>query len=169
MNILVLVLRIVHIGAGIFWGGGALMMNYFFGPTVQATAQVGQQFAGHMMLRTKFVTTMTIMATLTVLAGATLYWMDSGGLTSAWMRSGPGIGFGIGGVFGLAGFISGAMFGQLNKKLATLGSQVQGKPTPEQLAEIQEVQKRIASASRVHVPSIIIAILLMSASRYLVF
>lgn len=169
MSILMLVLRVVHISAGIFWGGGSLMMNYFFGPTVKATNQVGQQFAGHLMLKTKFVTVMTIMAVLTVLAGATLYWLDSDGLTSPWMKSYTGIGFAVGGLFGLVGFIFGAMFGQLNKKLATVGSQVQGKPTPEQLAEIQSLQKRIALASRFHVPAIIIAILLMSASRYLLF
>lgn len=169
MNVLMLVLRIVHIGAGIFWGGGALLMNYFFGPTVKATNQVGQQFAGHLMLKTKFVTVMTIMAVLTVLAGASLYWLDSDGFTSAWIKSNTGIGFAIGGLFGLVAFIAGAIFGQLNKRLATVGSQVQGKPTPEQMVEIQSLQKRIATATKFHVPSLILAILLMSASRYLLF
>ena len=169
MNILMLILRVINIVAGIFWGGGSLVMHFFLGPTVRATKQVGQQFAGHLMLRTKFVTVMTTMATLTVLAGAALYWLDSDGLTSAWMKSNSGIGFGIGGAFGLAGFIFGVYFGQLNKKLATVGSQVQGKPSPEQITEIQSIQKKIAFASRFHTPSIIIAILLMSASRYLLF
>ena len=169
MSILMLVLRVVHICAGIFWGGGSLFMNYFFGPTVQATDQVGKQFAGHLILKTKFVTVMTTMAALTVLAGAGLYWLDSDGLTSAWMKSNSGIGFTIGSVFGLIAFIFGVQFGQLNKKLATIGSQVQGKPTPEQFAEIQSIQKRIAFAARFHVPAIILAILFMSASRYLIF
>ena len=169
MNVLMLGLRIVHIGAGIFWGGGALMMNFFFGPTVKATNQVGQQFAGHLMLKTKFVTVMTIMAILTVLAGASLYWLDSGGFTSAWIKSNTGIGFAIGGLFGFVAFIAGVIFGQLNKKLAILGSQVQGKPMPEQMTEIQSLQKRIAAATKFHVSSIILAILLMSASRYLLF
>jgi uncharacterized membrane protein len=164
-----LVLRIIHVCAGIFWGGGALMMHSFFGPTVRATEQVGQKFAGHMMLKTKFVNVMTIMASLTVLAGASLYWIDTGGFTSAWTQSAPGIGFAIGGFFGLVGFIFGAMFGRLNKQLATLGSRVQGQPTPEQLAEIQAVQKKIAFAERFHVPAVILAILFMSASRYLIF
>ena len=169
MNILMLVLRIVHVCAGIFWGGGALMMNFFFGPTVRATAQVGQQFAGHMLLRTKFVTVMTTMAALTIVAGAGLYWIDSDGFTSAWQSSNAGIGFGIGGLFGFVGFVFGSIFGQLNKKLALIGSQVQGKPTPEQMSEIQAIQKRIATVTPIHVYSIIIAILLMSASRYLLF
>jgi uncharacterized membrane protein len=169
MNILMLVLRIVHIGAGFFWGGGSLIMHFFFGPTVKATNQTGQQFAGHLMLRTRFVNVMTTMAVLTVLAGTGLYWIDSHGFTSAWMRSNTGIGFAIGGVFGLVGFVFGAMFGQLNKKMAMLGSEIKGQPTPDQLAKIQGIQKRIATVTPIHVTSIILAILLMSASRYFLF
>jgi uncharacterized membrane protein len=162
-----LVLRIVHISAGIFWGGGSLMMNFFFGPTVRATKQTGQQFAGYLMLRTRFVTVMTIMAALTILAGASLYWIDSNGFTSAWFKSNTGIGFGIGGIFGLVGFIFGAIFGQLNKKLATIGSQINGQPTPEQIASMQSIQKKLATVTPVHITSIIFAILFMSAARYL--
>lgn len=169
MDTILLVLRIVHISAGILWGGGSLIMHFFFGPTVKATQQTGQQFAGHLMLKTRFVTVMTTMATLTVLAGAGLYWIDSQGLTSTWMQSSPGIGFLIGGLFGLLAFVSGVTFGQLNKQLATVGSQIQGKPTPEQMDKIQSLQKRIALASRFHAPSMILAILLMSVSRYLLF
>lgn len=169
MNILTLILRVIHVSAGIFWGGGSLMMHFFFGPTVKATNQTGQQFAGHMILKTRFVQVMTIMAALTVIAGASLFWLDSNGLTSAWMKSNAGIGFAVGGVFGFVAFVYGAMFGQLNKKLATLGSEIKGQPTPEQLANLQSIQKKIATVTPIHVTSIIIAILLMSASRYLLF
>ncbi len=169
MTILTLILRVIHISAGIWWGGGSLLMHFFFGPTVRATDAVGKQFAGHLMLRTRFVTVMTAAALLTVLAGASLYWIDSGGLTSKWMTSTTGIGFAVGGIFGFVGFVSGAMFGNLNKKLALVGSQVKGAPTPEQIAQIQATQKQIATVTPIHVTSIIIAILLMSASRYLLF
>jgi len=167
MDILLLALRVVHIGAGVFWGGGALMMNYFFGPTVRATGQAGQQVAGHLTLKTKFVNVMTGMATLTILSGAGLFWIASNGLTSAWMKSGMGIGFAIGGLFGLAGYISGVIFGRLNLKLARLGSQIKGKPTTGQLAEIQSLQKRIALSARISIPCIILSILLMAVARYL--
>ena len=115
MDIFLLVLRLVHVFSGVFWVGGALMMNFFIGPTIGATAQAGKQFAGHLILRTRFVTAMTSAAILTVLAGGFLYWRDSQGLTSLWMSAGSGIGYGIGGVSALIGFIFGAMFGQLNR------------------------------------------------------
>ncbi len=169
MAMLVLALRIIHVCAAIFWGGGSLIMHFFFGPTVRATHLAGQQFAGYLMLKTRFINVMTTMALLTVLAGGSLYLIDSHGLTSAWMKSFTGIGFAIGGVFGLVAFIFGATFGQLNKQLAAVGAQVQGQPTPEQLAQIQALQKRIAGVTPVHITAIILAILLMSASRYLLF
>ncbi|MBV6395134.1 MAG: hypothetical protein HFACDABA_00705 [Anaerolineales bacterium] len=167
MDILMLALRVVHIGAGIFWGGAALMMNYFWGPTVRATGLAGQQFAGHLMLKTKFVNVMTAMATLTILSGAGLFWVASNGLNSAWLKSGMGIGFALGGLFGLVGYISGAIFGRLNLNLTRLGSQIKGKPTPGQLAEIQSLQKRVALSARVSIPCIILSILLMAVARYL--
>ena len=169
MNVLMLVLRIIHISAAIFWGGASLMMYYFFSPTVRDTKQVGQQFAGHLVLKTPFVSAMTIAAVLTVLAGASLYLIDSHSFTSAWTTSSAGLGFGIGGLFGLVAFVHGALFGQLNKKLALLGSRIQGQPTADQVAQIQDIQKKIARVAPIQIVTIIIAILLMSASRYLLF
>ena len=40
MNYVLLILRIIHIVAGIFWVGGALMMTFFIGPTAAATAEL---------------------------------------------------------------------------------------------------------------------------------
>ena len=73
-------------------------------------------------------------AVLTVLAGAVLYWIDSGGFTSSWMKSGPGITFGVGAVFGFIALIYGAQVGQNNLKLARLGASLQGPPNEDQLA-----------------------------------
>ena len=53
------------------------------------------------------------------------------------MRSGAGIGFGIGAIFGIIALVFGAIFGGSNAKLAEVGAQIQGKPTNEQLSQIQ--------------------------------
>jgi uncharacterized membrane protein len=96
MDIYLLVLRLVHVFGGVFWVGGALMMNFFIGPTIGATGQAGKQFMGHLMVRMRLSTIMTTIAILTLLAGGLLYWRDSQGLTSMWMSAGSGIGFAIG-------------------------------------------------------------------------
>ena len=170
MDIFLLILRLVHVFSGVFWVGGALMMNFFIGPTIGATAQAGKQFAGHLILRTRFVTAMTSAAILTVLAGGFLYWRDSQGLTSLWMSAGSGIGYGIGGVSALIGFIFGAMFGQLNRKMVLIGRDIKGgEPTPEQLAQLQNIQKQLKVIAPIQTISLIIAVVFMATARYLIF
>ncbi len=170
MDIFLLVLRLVHILAGVFWVGGALIMGFFIGPSIGATAQAGKQFAGHLMLRTRLVTAMTNAAILTVLAGGILYWRDSQGLTSMWMHAGSGIGYAIGGVAGLIGSIFGIAFGRFNRRMALIGAEIKGgEPTPEQLALLQDIQKKIKMVSPIHLGSIMLALLLMAIARYLIF
>ena len=169
MNILMLVLRFIHIIAGIIWGGGSLIMEFFIGRTVRETGEVGQKFIQHLMGRVKLHKFMTAAAVSTALAGAALYWIDSHGLTSGWMRAGAGFGFGVGAVFGLVAFIAGMIFGSNNAKLGMVGSQIQGKPTEEQLAQIQTIQKRIKTVSPIHTYSMMVAMIFMAISRYLVF
>lgn len=169
MNIYLLVLRLVHIITGIIWGGGALIMEFFIGRTIVATGESGQKFAQYLMTSLRMHRFMTVMAASTVLAGALLYWHDSNGFTSAWMMSGAGIGFGIGAFFGLIAFVFGAIFGGTNAKLAQVGAQIQGKPTNEQLAQIQTLQKRIKTVSPIHTYSMLLAMLFMATARYFVF
>ena len=143
MDIFLLVLRLVHILAGVFWVGGALIMGFFIGPSIGATAQAGKQFAGHLMLRTRLVTAMTNAAILTVLAGGILYWRDSQGLTSMWMHAGSGIGYAIGGVAGLIGSIFGIAFGRFNRRMALIGAEIKaGNPRLNNLRYCRIFKKR---------------------------
>jgi len=169
MNYFVLVLRLIHIVSGVFWVGSGLAFFFFVGPTLGATAEAGQKFAQHLMTKTRFTAVVTTSAILTVLAGFVLYWRDSQGLTSEWMHSGPGLGFGIGAFFGLLGLIFGMMVGMSNGALAKVASQIQGKPTPEQLAQIGKLRQRLAVVGPINAYSLIIATLLMAVSRYLTF
>lgn len=169
MNILVIVLRLLHIVAAVVWGGGALIMEFFIGRTILATGESGQKFVQHLMNKIRMHRFMTVAAITTILAGSILYWFDSDGFSSAWMRSGAGIGFGIGAGFGLIAFVSGGIFGGSNAKLAEIGAQIQGKPTSEQLSQIQTLQKRIKTVSPIHIYSMIIAMIFMATARYLVF
>lgn len=136
MNIHLLILRLVHIFAGIFWGGGALVMSLFVAPTVESTGASGQLFVQHIMNKLRLHIFMTMAGVTIVLGGALLYWHDSNGFTSAWMKSGAGIGFTTGAVFGLIAFISGAITGSGNAQLGQIGVQIQGRPTDAQLSKI---------------------------------
>jgi uncharacterized membrane protein len=168
MNYLTLTLRLVHIIGGIFWVGAALMMNFFVAPTLRATGDAGKQFAGHLMAKTRFSLVITISAYATVIAGFWLYGIDSHWFTSPWQSSGAGMGFGIGALFGLMGLITGFMNGGNNRKLAQLGAQIQGKPTPEQAAALGAIQKQQGWVVPVNTYSLLLAAFFMAIARYLV-
>ena len=168
MIYLIWLLRIVHIVGGVFWVGGTLIMTFFIGPTVGAIGESGQRFIGHLMNSLKFSNRMSIAAGLTVLAGFLLYWIDSQGFTSAWMRSGAGRGFGIGAGFGLIGFVFGIMIGRTTKAMAQLGAQMQGKPSTEQIAQMSDIRKKQATYSMLTAVTLILATLFMAIARYFV-
>ena len=169
MNYLTLVLRLIHIVGGIFWVGAALTMNFFVGPTLRATGDAGRQFAGHFMTKTRFVMVMNVSVFGSALSGLWLYGIDSRWFSSPWMHSSTGVGFAVGPIFGLIGFITGLMNGGNNRKLAQLGAQIQGKPTPEQAAQLGAVMKQQAWVVPVNTWTLLIAALLMATARYLVF
>ena len=160
-------LRIIHIVAGVFWVGGTLIITFFVGPTVGATAEAGQKFVGHLMNNLKFSSRMSAAAGLTILAGFILYWIDSQGFTSAWMSSGAGRGFGIGAGFALIGFVFGIMIGRTTKAMAQLGAQFRGQPTSEQLTQMQGIRKQQATYSMISASALILATIFMAIARYL--
>jgi uncharacterized membrane protein len=75
--------RVIHVGSAMLWFGGALIGSFFLQPTAQALGPAGQPFMDHLMKRRRLGVFFPIVAALTILAGAALYWRDSGGLQAA--------------------------------------------------------------------------------------
>lgn len=170
MNIyLIWLFRIIHIVSGVFWVGGVLMMTFFIAPTVGATGEAGQKFVGHLMSNLKFSARMSAAAGMTILAGGILYWNDSAGFTSAWMQSGAGTGFGIGATFALIGFVFGILLGRTMKAMAQLGAQMQGKPSSDQMTQMQALRKRQVTFSYLSALMLVSATIFMALARYFVF
>ena len=169
MTYLIWLLRIIHIGAGVFWVGGALAMNFFIAPSLRATGDAGKQFAGHLIGKTGFSTMMMYSGLASIVAGFILYGIDSNWFTSAWQSSGPGIGLAIGAFFALIGMVTGIMNGNNNRAIGQLGTQIQGRPTTEQAARLHAIQRQQAWVVPVNSYSLILAVLLMAVARYLRF
>ena len=169
MTYFIWLLRIVHIGAGAFWFGGVMMMAFFIAPTLREMGDAGPKFVAYLVRNLKFTTRMMAAAGLTVLAGFSLYWIDSQGFSSNWMRSGAGTGFGIGGVFGAVAFTYGILTGRTTNAMVSLGGQTQGKPSPEQLTQLQTLQQRQGSYTRITAYALILSVIFMSIARYFVF
>jgi len=166
MIYLIWLLRIIHIVAGVIWVGGTLIITFFIAPTVGATAEAGQRFVGHLMNNLKFSNRMSAAAGLTILAGVFLYSLDArAGAT--WLRSSFAIGLNIGAGFALIGFIFGILLGRTTNAMAQLGAQMQGKPSPEQLTQMQAIGKQQATYSTLSAAALILAVTFMAIARYL--
>lgn len=159
--------RFLHIIAGIVWAGGAILVNFVIGPAIGATGDTGRQFAGYLMTKTSFSRMMLGSGVTTVLAGIYLYGVNSNWFSSGWMRSGQGIGFGIGAATGIAALVFGFMIGNTNGALAALGAQIQGKPTDEQMTAMGLLRKRQTFVTAANTICIIISIAMMASARFL--
>ncbi len=166
MNILMIALRLIHIIGGVFWVGTSLLFDFFIIPSVRASGEAGQKSLGILITKTHLGEAHGISAILTALAGASLYWIDSQGFTSAWSRSAAGLGFGIGGIFGFLGVITGMLGALPLRTLAETAAQIQGSPTPEQKDKIQTAQKRLIVIGRIDSAVLILALTFMATARY---
>jgi uncharacterized membrane protein len=164
---LFVVLRFLHIIAGILWAGGALALTFFVAPTMSATGDAGKQFAGHLIGKTRFSTYMMVTGLTTVVAGSILYGIDSNWFSSGWMKTPTGIGFGIGAFAGILAFIFGVMLGNTNSALAALGAQIQGKPSPEQMTALQALLSRQKMVTQGNMVFMLISISMMALARML--
>jgi hypothetical protein len=170
MNWYVIILRLVHIAAGIFWVGAAFVFFLFIQPSAREVGPEGQKFIGHLTTRKKLPGIILLSAGITVLAGILLYVEVSDGFDADWITSGPGIGFTIGGVAAIVTVILGLLvtkpsadrIGALGQEIAASG----GPPTPEQAAEMQQLQARMLLIGRVSMVLLIIAVVTMATARY---
>jgi len=112
-----------------------------------------------------------VVAALTVLAGALLYWRDSGGLQWAWISSPTGVAYTIGGAAAIASFALGFILvapsiaeqSAVRKELAASG----GAPTQAQEERLRHADRLMRLAGRVDLPLILVAGLTMATARYL--
>jgi uncharacterized membrane protein len=168
MDYFVLVLRLVHVIGGVVWVGAAFVMYAFIGPAISATQGAGQQVMRHLTTATRFTAAMTSAAFLTVIAGILLIVRDAGA-GPAWMRSGPGIGFSLGGAFALIGLVTGMLVGMTTAALGRLGGGAQGAPPGDQAARMETLRRRLQWLNPLNTYVLLIATALMAIARYLVF
>ena len=98
---MLLTLRLIHILAGVFWVGAAVFTAAFLVPTIRAVGPAGGPVMQHISQVRKLPVFVLSAGFLTVLSGIGLYSIPSARFTSSWMRSGPGITFGVGGLLAI--------------------------------------------------------------------
>jgi uncharacterized membrane protein len=171
MDLVMVVLRIVHIVAGVLWVGGAALFFFYIEPTLNSLGPDAEKFMNEMVNRRKVPIYFVIASTLVVVFGLILYWRDSNGLQGAWVTSPAGLAFGLGGLAALIAWLGGNLLiprtiGQLvavTTEMKTAG----GPPSDELMARLHAVQHRLHNVGLVDIVLLGIAVVAMASARYL--
>jgi len=173
MYLLMIILRLIHIFAGVFWAGTSLLLAGFVEPSVRSLGDEGGRFMQRLTGPSRLPTFMNLAAILSSIARAILYWIISGGLSLSWMTSAPGVGLSIGAVAAAGAFVSGHVIqARSASRVASLGREIQsqgGLPSSSQLMEMQNLQARLRRGGVLGAVLLSIAVIGMAIARYLYF
>ena len=167
---LTLLLRLIHILAGVFWAGSAFFLAGFLIPTIRETGPEGGRVMGHLVGRRRLPVFVGIAVLLTVLSGLIMYGRTAAATHGTWTGTAPGIAYGIGGLAAILGAIVGmGVSGAAARRMAAIGQRAAeaGRPSSEQQAEIQGLQRRMMLGARIAAGLIALAVVAMATARYL--
>ncbi len=171
MNTLMIILRLVHIGLGVFWAGAIFFLVIFLEPSVRAAGPDGASVARGLQKR-QFLNVLPVAAALTIVSGLVLYWRVSAGLTRTWIAAPVGISLTVGGLASVIAFAIGVLVMRpATLRAMALGSELQQIPDgPAQdalRAKIQGLRTRARKGGRVVAVLLGVAVAAMAVGRYL--
>lgn len=166
----ILLMRFIHVVAGILWGGTAVFYLFYVKPAARKVGPAGPQFMQALVQRQRYPMYMMLSSLLTILAGAVLYWSISGGINLAWIQTGPGLGYTIGSVAALVAFFIGALgIGPTSSQMGALGGRLTAAgrpPSAEQLKEMGGLEKRLSLFENLDFILLVVAMVTMATARY---
>jgi hypothetical protein len=168
---LLLLIRLIHIVIGVFWVGAVTFIAFFLIPSVRSIGPAGGALMQQLTQIRRMPAWLTGAGVLTILAGLLLYWHDSGGFGSVeWMRSGPGVTFGLGALLAIAGTGFGtAVNAPAARELGAIMARAQAAgapPSDADLAVVQRLQARLAWGAQASAVLLLLAAAAMSVARY---
>ena len=171
MDAYMVILRLIHIFAGIFWVGTTIFFVSYLAPNVRALGPDGGKFMQGLLLNTRFDRAMPAASILTTIAGILLYARVTNNFSDTdYMSSAGGIVLSIGSLAGLLAFgHGGAVIGRIVGQQKTLAQQLasqDGPPSPEQGAELATLNAKMGQHTLITLVLMIIAVVGMSAARY---
>jgi hypothetical protein len=167
MDLLIALLRLLHIVMAFAWFGLGLVMTMFIIPSVLSSGESGQRFMKSLFLGTSVAKLFPIVSGTTTLAGILLYLTGS---MSRFTTLG-GIVLGIGALAGLAATIhGGAVTGKKTAAYAqALAQNVpdNGSLSADRLGALRNQATELAADSRISFILMVVALIGMGSARYL--
>lgn len=170
MHLGLLLLRIVHIGLGVFWAGTMFFFVLWLEPSLRAVGPAGGAVMAQLQRR-GYLTWMPVIAALTVLSGLWLYWHDFGGGGGALMSTRFAMTLGTGGVFAIVALVLGVVVMRPTAlRVLALGAaamqQTDAAERERQLAQLSPLRDRLRAVSRWIALLLSVSVLTMASARY---
>ena len=164
----IVIVRAIHIFAGIIWVGGGLLFSLLLNRIMaNGGPQVGGTVVRAIYLHSPFLRVVPIVAITTTLAGLYLYARRVTGTLVGSGDTTQQIVLGIGSLFGLMAFGHGIFIGRLGQRYAEIARAAGDSPTPEQIGEMAAIGQRIGKNGPIVSILMIIAVTGMVLPRYL--
>jgi hypothetical protein len=166
----IVVLRVIHIVAGVFWAGSVFFLVSFLAPTFKAVGpDAGKVFAE--LRRRRMFTWIPVFAVLTILVGLRLYMIRMGG-SGQWMHSHEGATLGIGAISAIIALTIG-IFGMRGPTLRAAALATEAGPMPDgpekgaKMAQVMALRARATLSGRITATLLLITVVTMAIARYL--
>jgi uncharacterized membrane protein len=169
MDIILVLLRLLHIVAAFLWVGLGVAVTFYIAPAALSAGESGLRFLKTLFTRTSFGSIFAIASGLTMLAGILLYIV--GNAVAHFTQTGNMV-LGIGAAAGILATIhGGAVTGRATRALGeALAQHVPddgGSISPEGLATLRERAMKMGSHSRISFYLMVVALIGMASARYL--
>jgi uncharacterized membrane protein len=168
---LFLLARFVHVVCGVAWAGAVIFVALILLPAIRATGPSGGALMQQLVRVQRLPVYLMVLAILTILSGLSLFWLDYSAFGNAWMHTGPGRTFSLGGALAIFAAIFGMVVNTpAAKQMGVLVGSIQaaGKPpSPEQAAEMGRLQNRLYRATQGVAVIILLAVICMGVARYI--
>jgi uncharacterized membrane protein len=168
---LMIVLRLIHILAGVFWAGSVFFVVRFLLPALRASGPAGGQVMEQIGGKLRYGTAAAGAGLLTILSGVGMYWRNIKMSSGTWASSAPGVTYGIGAIAAIVALIVFAtVIRPTGNQLLQLGATIQsggGPPSAEQASTLARLQNRMTASSRVGAALLAIAVIAMAIARYM--
>lgn len=167
-DLLLVILRAVHVVGAVFWAGGTFLLagfhEYVLDPgdperTIERMAEYD-----------RMSTVVGASGMLAVLAGLALYWIVSGGLAWSWITSTYGLTITVGALAGLASVVVAfPTVARTNDRATELYETVRERNelTDEQAATVEQLHDRLRTGERLVALLLLVAVTAMGVAQYI--
>jgi hypothetical protein len=171
VDLLVIVLRFVHVVFGAIWVGMVVFATFFLMPAIQEVGPDGGKVMAAVQRR-GLMTVMPLLALGALISGIWLYLRAGAGMPAEFGRSPVGMAFGLGGVAAIVAWVLGVavLRPSMMKAMAlaqSLGPSASAEERQKVMGEAQRLRERAASSGRATAYLLLFSVAAMAVARYL--